>query len=368
MSDGSVDFTDGHLNCNVATVPDLTSYLDAGVRHLRLDRKVKKAPGLDEFLDRCTTLRSLSIHQPALLDPAPTKATLEFLDISGTKVRSLDFLAGFPELTRLSLGFRGTEVADFTPIRHAPRLERLRANGHRAGTIKPLRALEHLEEYVAHQTKALASLDGLDGCPNLVHVDANQSHIASLKALRGAKMLRALKIRGTKVPSLEAIYGCHAIETLFAERTKLKSIEGIAEGLPSLRLLWLHNTGVTDLSPLRGLDSLVELDLGGLAVDDFRVLGDLPSIEHLDFHGTRFSDLSLLESLPKLVSARLASTKVREKDPRAAKLNRKLKARHGRDAGLSFDARSGTARLGVNRATCLHGDLQHDENNRSLTT
>ncbi|RLB53116.1 MAG: hypothetical protein DRJ42_12895 [Deltaproteobacteria bacterium] len=364
MSNANVDLTDGYLHCNVATVPDLTSYLDADVRHLHLDRKVKKAPGLDAFLDQCTTLRGLTIHQPALLDPAPTKTAIELLDISGTKLRSLDFLAGFPELRRLSLGFRGTEVADFTPVRHVPHLERLRANGHRAGTIKPLRALEHLEEYVAHQTKALASLDGLDGCPKLVHVDANQSRIASLDALSGATMLRALKIRGTKVPSLDAIYGCHALETLFAERTKLKSIDGIAEGLPGLRLLWLHNTAITDLSPLRGLRSLLELDLGGLAVDDFNVLGDLPSLEHLDFHGTKFSDLSVLESLPNLVSARLTSTKVREKDPRVAKLNRKLRAKHGRDGGLSFDARSGMARLGVNRATCTHGDLQHDEENR----
>lgn len=329
---------------------------DAG-EELSLGRKVKKAPGLGAFLDRSPSLRTLRMHQPSLLKQPPDACSVEELDIAGGSLNSIDFLVGFPELRRLTLGTRGTEVSDLSALRHVPRLERLRATGHRAGTLKPLRALVRLEEYFAPKTKALASLDGLDGCPELLHVDANQSRIAKVDALAGATKLRALNIRGTKVTALDPLYGCRALETLFAERTKVRTIDGIAEGLPGLRLLWLHNTAVTDLRPLAGLRQLLELDVGGLTVDGFAVLGGLSSLRHLDLHGTRFSDLSILESLPNLVSARLTDTKVRRNDPRAAKLNRRLVSKHGRGAGLSFEARTGIPHLSPRDAACVHGSL-----------
>lgn len=340
------------LRSEHATLPDLAPLAKGGYEELLLDRKLKRAPHLPRFLDACKTLRRLTLHDPAVLAPPPKKSKVRELAISGSSLDSLAFVSGFAGLEVLELAFRGVrKLTSFDELVVAKKLRRLRANQHSASTLAPLGELPRLEEYAASSTKHLRSLDGLQGCPKLRHVNANLAPIADLTPLAEAKKLEGLKLRKAKLLSLEPIYGAKKLETLFAEKSDLRTIEGIADGLPTLALLWLHSTRVRDIRPLRGLARLLELDLAGLPIEDFSPLAELPKLEYLDLFETAFDDLDLLDGMPNLVRVRLAKTKVKKSDPRVKKLDRRIKANNPGAEGLVFSTgRGGLPSLGNDRA------------------
>lgn len=57
--------------------------------------------------------------------------------------------------------------------------------------------------------------------------------------------------------------------------------------VPSLRILVLWRTKVSDLSPLAGLTNLQELDLSGTRVSDVGLLAALTNLQRLDLTGTK---------------------------------------------------------------------------------
>ncbi len=355
------------LTSEHATLPDLRPLAKAGYDKLILDRKMKRAPELAGFLDACPSLRTLSLHDVKLLEPPPRKSALRRLEISGGTTTDLEFLTGFPKLESLELAFRGSrKLTDLSGLRHVPKLRTFHANQHASTTLTPLAQLPHLREYSANSAKALKSLEGLEACAKLLHVDANLTPIADLSPLSGAKRLMALKIRKARVESLAPLYGAKKLQTLFAEQSRLRSLDGIASGLPALRLLWIHSTRVKDITPLGGLESLLELDIAGLKVEDFSILAKLTSLEHLDLYETSFGDLDLLGELPNLVSARVEKTRIRKNDHRVKKLSVALRAKHGEHAGLYFSNRAGLPKLRPGQAAFGGFDSESLAHSRAL--
>jgi Leucine-rich repeat (LRR) protein/predicted DNA-binding WGR domain protein len=349
--DPKLEVGEGYIVSRHASLPDLLPLAKSGCRDLQLDRKLKRAPELHAFLDACKSLRGVDLHDPAALTPPPKKSKVRQLRISATSLKTLAFLTGFPELELLELAFRGVRgLETLDDLVHSKKLRRLRANQHGASSLKALGKLPRLAEYAASSTKNLRTLDGLQGCPKLAHVNANLAPIADLDALATSKALLGLKIRKAKVGTLEPIYGAKKLETLFAEMTPLRSIDGIARGLPALKLLWLHSTKIGDIRPLAGLRSLLELDISGLPIKDFSPLAELKSLQYVDLFETSFNDLDLLDALPNLVRVRLAKTKVKRNDSRVKRINKRIKANNRHAEGLVFAARSGLAALSDEQA------------------
>ena len=61
-----------------------------------------------------------------------------------------------------------------------------------------------------------------------------------------------------------------------------------------MQVLWLYNTQVTDLEPLRELTQLEGLNLQSPQVSDLAPLRDLTQLQWLTLAGTQVSDLSPL--------------------------------------------------------------------------
>ncbi|MBL9108203.1 MAG: hypothetical protein JNM74_02985 [Myxococcales bacterium] len=328
---------DGYFRFDAATTPALEGLAALPVRGVVLGKKVKEAPGLVTLLETSRTIVDVVLYTAGLLERAPRSTAVTSLTIEGATTKDLDFLRGFGELRELSIGSRQTSLASFEGIALCPKLTRLRAKQHLARTLAPLAALEHLEQLVAPMAKNLGALDGLVPS-SLVHVDVNLSPIRDLAPLAGAAGLLALKMRGSKVSSITPLLGCSRLQTLYAERTALTSIDGIGERLRDLRLLWIGDTKVTDLAPLAGLDSLLDLDLTGLGrVTDFSVVARLPGLRYLNLFDTAFADVGVLEVLPELRRVHLGRTKVSPKDPRVKKLDAALRKRD-RHGGVIFEA------------------------------
>jgi hypothetical protein len=346
---GGADLLQGLIDGDAFTVdtavtPPLHDLGGMPIKYVRLGSKVKRAPGLTEFLETTRTATFLQVHSIDVLERPPQQTVVSSLFIEGAATKNLDFLRGFPALEELTVGGRQTSLASFAGIEACPGLKKLKAKQHLARTLRPLAALQKLDELCSPTAKNVTSLEGVSQ-ETLLHVDVNLTPIDSLAPLSGAKGLLALKMRGAKVRSLAPIFGCNRLQTLYAERSSLESIDGIGQSFPELRLLWIGDTKVKSIAGLAGLKALLDLDLTGLAgVRDFSALARLRAVRSLNLFDTSFTDLGILEALPDLTYVHLGRTPVSASDPRVKKLHAALKKRD-REGGVFFEPIRAPTRL-----------------------
>ena len=80
------------------------------------------------------------------------------------------------------------------------------------------------------------------------------------------------------------------------------------ENFPHLRYLTLSDNDVTDISPLKYVPNLLELELEANAnIENFDAIGKLESLEFLNLHKCDVSDLSFLRNHQKLKHLYIAS-------------------------------------------------------------
>lgn len=92
---------------------------------------------------------------------------------------------------------------------------------------------------------------------------------------------------------------------------RLESIEPLSE-LKSLRVLWLYDCGVNDISPLGGLTGLQQLILGGsdVRMESLAALENLTELRYLMLENCGITDVSVLEPLKKLENADLCGNAI----------------------------------------------------------
>jgi hypothetical protein len=121
---------------------DLTEFLVArplaGVTSLDLGnlRYLRTIAGIEQW---SATLKALHLRAPEMRDVSPLMALprLEVLDLSGTPVDSLEFVAGLPGLRRLQLGDHWAPVPDLSQLVGHPTLERVTiVDDHWHGTVR----------------------------------------------------------------------------------------------------------------------------------------------------------------------------------------------------------------------------------------
>ena len=123
--------------------------------------------------------------------------------------------------------------------------------------------------------------------------------------------LLAADLHDTAVTDLSPLSG-HPIRELYLENTPVEDLSPLA-GLP-LNKLYLSSTKVSDLSPLRG-SPLMELNLVSVPVRDLSPLAGLP-LQMLWLNQVPVEDISPLAQTP-LISLTLEGTNVRDISPLA---------------------------------------------------
>lgn len=157
--------------------------------------------------------------------------------------------------------------------------------------------------------------------------------VADLQGLQHAKELTLLKAASNKIADLWPIQNLTKLEALDLSSTPLTSLQSLST-LKNLRRLWLFESSVTDLSPLQGL-ALTEfaisttkaLDLSplqGMPIQIF-VLQSSPTIDltplanaplvQLDVRNTKIQDLSVLKNLSNLKNINISGSAVSDIGP-----------------------------------------------------
>ena len=131
--------------------------------------------------------------------------------------------------------------------------------------LTPLQGMAALTHLNLMQTKVTdAGIAYLKSCKDLKYLNLNNTRVTDkgLAHLKDCQALAILDMSATKVTDegLANLKDCRALTHLLLGGTKV-SDAGLAnfKGLP-LMLLWIDNTGVTDLTPLQGMP-LEEIDL-----------------------------------------------------------------------------------------------------------
>ena len=136
--------------------------------------------------------------------------------------------------------------------------------------------------------------------------DTGLDEIASLTGLRELG-LRQAQVKGSGLRHFSQL------QSLDVTLCPLADLSGIV-GMKGLRRLWVGDTLVADLAPLKGLTSLEDVDLHGTAIGDESIqhLANLRALRRLDLQGTNVSDtaVSTLEQFTNLETLNLYRTKI----------------------------------------------------------
>ncbi len=238
---------------------------------------------------------------------------LKILDLSGTKVESLEPVKGLVGLNTLSLS--GTAVSDLQPLKHLTGLHRLNLGDTKVEDLEPLESLTALEELVLVDTH-VTYLTPIRGLNRLETLDLGGTTVRNLEPIDRLTRLKAVLLSGTTVEDLKPLGNLTGLQRLDLSVTKVQDLEPL-KGLTALRVLNLSQTRVESLEPLAGLTSLQQLDLSGTKVADLEPLKGLTALQSLNLSDTRVENLGPLEGLPKLQSLVLAGTTVGTLDPLA---------------------------------------------------
>jgi len=170
----------------------------------------------------------------------------------------------------------------------------------------------------------ITSLDGIQGCINLIildisgnkisslcelaeltkliHIDAYNNEITSLNGLNNMVNLKYFSISSNKITSLTEIQNCTVLNELYASENQIQTIEGINR-CTGLEILDVSNNNIRSINITNGLKECInlrELDIYSCNLYSLDGLQDCINLEHLTCNSNNITSLDGLENCPAL--------------------------------------------------------------------
>jgi Leucine-rich repeat (LRR) protein len=152
----------------------------------------------------------------------------------------------------------------------------------------------------------LRSLDALAKLPDLESVSIyGASHIDDIGVLASLKKLRIIRLDNLRARSLEPLRGLAALEGVYLYSAAVSDLAPLVG--KNLRSLHISRSDVRNLAALAQIPGLVHLGMRGVDAEDISVLRSLTLLDDLDIADNRIKDLAPLSSLTRL--SRLVASK-----------------------------------------------------------
>lgn len=268
-----------------------------------------------------------------------TKLNISGSTISGiTSLDSLKSLTNLQELTiDIYLGTT-TSVSDFSPLKNLTKLTKLRIATKSVTSLDPIKSLTKLQELYLQDGNGRCKISDISKLTNFkdledLNIGVTKS-VTSLEPLKDLTKLKNVEVWGSKFSDLSPLSEKNLDELHISEYTgsdssvissftNLSFLElGRAENIKDfsfvskftkLKRLFLSESYVSSLEPLKNLTNLTELDISG----DFSDLTPLHALTNLTRLGARgdFSDLTPLKDLTKLRTLTLSSDNLSDLSP-----------------------------------------------------
>lgn len=279
---------------------------------------------IDEVLGDCRIEEDGELFTPfgepseslllALSESGKVPQPLKRLVLRGSRFGKLDVLASLPDLEVLSI----LECPHLTSLAGVERCQKLRrleiAHCHRLSEITSLRWCRSLETLSitgrAGQGGLLlapklntAALRALETLVYLEHLDLSGCGTVELGVLSKMTRLKTLRATALNPPhGFGRLSALTQLEDIEVHRCELLEDLHALRNMPKLRRLLLGGTrALRDISPIRHLRQLQELNIGGEGIQDASALGALSQLRFLALEQcSALSDLRFLERLPDL--------------------------------------------------------------------
>ncbi|MBK9450866.1 MAG: hypothetical protein IPN95_15950 [Bacteroidetes bacterium] len=213
------------------------------------------------------------------------------LNLSGSSIRDLGFLAELPDLVILILD--DSDVLDLPDLSGFQKLRKLCLNKSLIQDFEQLRQLTHLEE-LSLQENAIAKIDWLSDSVGLKKLDLAFSSVLDIGPLAHLPNLEWLSLEKTKINDISALRGL-PIRHLDLTLSKVADLEPIFDTV-SLETLLANHIRLVEFRPSPKWKALKRLSIHGASVDGPSLLG-FPNLEWLDVSRTDLQDFSFLREL-----------------------------------------------------------------------
>ncbi len=184
-------------------------------------------------------LRELDVSDNPIADATALSALtdLHTLDLSGTELSEIGFLAGMSGLRRLAL--KRNWISDIAPLELLVNLSSLQLDHNRISDLSALAGLVNLR-YLGLNNNRISDLSALSGLTRLTDLLLAANAISDIDPLKPLVNLWQLGLRGNDIFDLSALSGMTALEYLY-----------------------VGGNEVSDIAPLLLLEALKEVQLSG---------------------------------------------------------------------------------------------------------
>ena len=179
-------------------------------------------------------------------------------------------------------------------------------------------------------TAPFESLVGIQNLTGLTSLTLNNKSITDISALSGLTNLTVLRLHTNWITDISALSGMTKLTDLFLSENSFSDISALS-GMTELRVLRLHKHGdftgvrlprdfqgvqrldnnpITDITPLRRLTNLRDLNLHTNAITDVSALRRLTSLTELRINGNQIKDISALSGLTSLTRLELTGNQI----------------------------------------------------------
>lgn len=298
-----------------------------------LRKELQRALGKDVPLTKETLLNITSLNLTysdiTNLTGIEYVSNLKLIDLSGNSVESIEPLGHLHNLESVSLRFnKATVLPDLAPLKttHVTQLNLVaNAYGLEPQKLAAISELTYLENLELQNTK-LSVVPDLSKLTKLRSLGMGGNQLTDVSALAGMTGLTELEINSNQITNFEPISYLTNLERIaignnrsadvnaLKSLTKLKKANfsqmglsnhemAVFENMKELEILAIDfNDQISDLSSLRKLTNLSELDFSKDSVSDLTPLANLKNLKVLGFSNNNVSDVSPLKELTALES------------------------------------------------------------------
>ena len=231
------------------------------------------------------------------LEPLIGMSSLTGLYVGGNPDLSLSALPQLVTLQYLDIRGVGLTQADLETIVQLPMLSGLSISDNGLSDLSPLSSIDHLD-YLYSEGNSIQDLSPISSL-NVWHLQLDRNEITDISPLSGNEHIRSLVIRNNQISewsilTASNLTSIHLDNNQLADLTELGGFlaaqSASANGGSAFQIS-LSSNGISDLTPLAGLDRVGRLNLYDNAVGDVTPLAELTNLVDLDL---RLNDISRL--------------------------------------------------------------------------
>ncbi|WP_039866482.1 cell wall-binding repeat-containing protein [Peptostreptococcus anaerobius] len=257
-------------------------------------------------LKKCKNLETLELDDQYLAKSEQNPTDKYLTDISPLK--------GLTKLKKLVL--KNNKIENLSAIGSLTELEELDLYGNKGiKSINGFENLKKLKKLLLNRTGEITDISPLKECKDLEELSIQYNKVSSIEALKDHEKLTLLDISGNKqITDLSPLEKSTKLTRLLANGNKIESLDSL-KNLTELKEIHVSENKIKDISPLKKLVNLEDLDIGNNPdIESLDVLKNLTNITELKINNAKkvkdFSPISKLKKLDDLTIIRSGLTDI----------------------------------------------------------